>query len=373
MKKLVNTIQNYAWGSHHAIPELLKKAPNGSPQAELWIGAHHLAPSIIEESKEPLDACIKRDSLSALGSHSMARFGTQLPYLLKVLAAKEPLSLQAHPSLTQAKQGFVDENSRHIPLGDSTRNFKDDNHKPELIVAHSPFVALCGFRPIESTVLLMESIAPKLAFQIKELGLKTFVSKVLGTENDLLVSELTTGLTRNIPGFERDIHWGNVISKKYPNDIGLVVAMLLNCIELEPHEGLFLGAGNLHAYLEGTGIELMANSDNVLRGGLTSKHIDVKMLLSVLQCNDNRPIILNPQPNGIYDTPVDDFRLSLIHLSGTKTMKCRGPEILLVTNGTIKTPMSIDAGESVFVPFSDGDYELSGDATLYRAEIGSLQ
>jgi mannose-6-phosphate isomerase len=371
VKKLVNVIQKYAWGSLTSIPELLGQVPSGNPQAELWMGAHPLASSKFEATLEPLNLAIAANPMSVLGARVVEQFGPQLPYLLKVLAAKEPLSLQAHPSKAQAEIGFTDENARDIPLSDSNRNFKDNNHKPELIVAHSPFVALCGFRPVSASVQLLESAAPALAHLLKEQGLGRFVASVLERKCDHLLPQLHHGLASAISGFELDVHWANVIRAKYPNDSGLIVSLLLNCVELQPQQGLFLGAGNLHAYLQGTGIELMANSDNVLRGGLTAKHVDVPQLLSVLLFEDTLPKIIGPNKSGVFETPVNDFRLSIVQLHGPEMkFKRVGPEILLVTDGMIEGPVSLKKGESVFVPFSDGDYVLTGNGTLYRAEVG---
>jgi mannose-6-phosphate isomerase len=370
MKKLINSIQNYDWGSHTALPEFLGRTPDGLPQAELWMGAHPKAPSRLEGVPETLNLHIQSNATATLGPKALARFGPQLPYLLKVLAAKEPLSLQAHPSLAQAQRGFRDEENRAIPLHAPNRNFKDENHKPELIVAHSDFVALCGFRPLQQTLSLLSKCAPNLKPILQEQGLSKFVAQALRGNLLAFESELRRGLEQDSEEFRLEFHWINELAKKYPRDPGLTVALLLNCVELKPSQGLFLGAGQLHAYLSGTGFELMANSDNVLRGGLTSKHVDIELLLSLLTFEAKLPKIIEPDSDGCYPTPVEDFALSRLTISGPKFLTPRGPEILLVTKGLLKADFELRAGESAFVPFSRGPYQLDGAATVLRAEVG---
>lgn len=375
MERLDNRVQPYAWGSLTAIPRLLGREPTGAPQAELWLGAHPGAPSRTTRG-EPLDTWLSAAPEARLGAATVARFGPTLPYLLKVLAAAQPLSLQAHPSLAQAKAGFAKEEAAGVPRGAAQRNYKDPNHKPELLCALTPFRALCGFRPVADTLRLFEGLGLDTA-RLRERGLRDWFGWLMTTRPAAEVERAVAGARRGVPGFEAECALATALAVAYPGDVGLVGALALNLLTLSPGEALYLDAGNLHAYLEGTGIELMANSDNVLRGGLTPKHVDVPELLSVLDFHDGPPAVLRPrgEPEAVYETPAPDFRLSRVTLRGRYAPARRGPEILLVTEGRLTAqaggaPLPLAQGESLFVAADEGPVTLDGEATVYRATPG---
>lgn len=355
MLRLINKIQNYAWGSLDALPSLLGQPPDGQPQAELWLGAHESAPSLA--GGKPLDAVISAAPERLLGAQVAARFGGRLPFLLKVLAAAQPLSLQAHPSQAQAREGFAKENASAIPLRAPHRNYKDPHHKPELICALTEFHALCGFRKVEDSVRLLRGLGVDTT-KLEREGLRAFFTHVMKTRVSLTK-------VRRVEGFERECALAEQLLAAYPGDPGLIGALLLNYVVLQPGEALFLTAGNLHAYVRGTGIELMASSDNVLRGGLTPKHVDVPELLRVLDFTDGPVRVWRDD----YAAPVDDFRLSRLQVDGEVTLP-PAAQILLVISGSVTLAgETFKQGESVFVG-ADEHLTLSGHATVFRAAPG---
>lgn len=389
MHRLQNTIQTYAWGSKTAIAELLRQEnPSNTPQAELWLGAHPLAPSSTPHGS--LLSLISSEPEAALGRAIAKRFDGRLPFLLKVLAAEAPLSLQAHPNLEQARAGFAREETLGIALTASHRNYKDQNHKPELLCALSPFEALCGFRDVLEAARLFDALdeAPlaPLARDLRLGQLQSVFERLMTLppkwKDSLLTAvEPKLEVLANKPGPASTAYrWAATLSKAYPKDIGALSSLLLNYVELKPGQALYLGAGNLHAYLRGVGIELMANSDNVLRGGLTSKHVDVPELLKVLEFVPGPVKVLEPSETvpgeWRYATPAPDFALSMLKLGAglTLTPDRHGPEILLCTEGTVSvgidgSTLELQPGESLWVPAADGRYTLSGTGIVYRASV----
>lgn len=373
MEALENRVQPYAWGSLTAIPSLLGRPPTGSPQAELWLGAHPSAPSTLGNGVT-LDSLLATSPGTLLGPKVLARFGPRLPFLLKVLAAAQPLSLQAHPTLAQAKAGHAKEEAADVPRSAPHRNYKDDNHKPEIICALTDFHALCGFRRVADSVRLFKGLGLDTSV-LEQHGLRGYFEHVMTlppSARGALVDQLVDASRSPVPGFEAECLLAQRLSTAYPRDIGIVGALLLNLVTLKPGEALYLDAGNLHAYLEGTGIELMANSDNVLRGGLTPKHVDVPELLSVLDFRDGPPHVLRPEGEGeaTYPTPAPDFRLSRLALDGERTLPPGLPQILLVTEGSFEAQgQSFGRGRSVFIG-ADETVTLRGQATIFRATPG---
>ncbi|MGE0879523.1 MAG: mannose-6-phosphate isomerase, class I [Acidimicrobiia bacterium] len=365
MQRLENTVQRYAWGDTAAIPRLLGTAPDGDPQAELWMGAHPLAPS--RAAGMPLDELIMTDRTAMLGTRVAERFG-RLPFLLKVLAAAKPLSLQVHPSMEQAVAGFGREDALGVPLDASFRSYKDPSHKPELVCALTPFTALCGFRPIERTKALLTDLG--LADLIELEDLNGEVGRLLRLERDEQ-ADIAERVVSACKGKRHpECQWALRIANAYPGDVGVLVALLLNLVELKPQQAIYLPAGNLHAYLEGTAVEIMASSDNVLRGGLTPKHVDVDELQHVL---DDSPIEVDvlggarrDASETVYVTPAAEFELSRIDVptGATWEAKTDGPEIVLFTEGGRR-------GLSFFVPASEPSYVIVGPATAYRAKVPS--
>ncbi|MFJ2440805.1 MULTISPECIES: mannose-6-phosphate isomerase, class I [unclassified Streptomyces] len=385
MDRLSNAVRPYAWGSTTAIPELLGATPTGEPQAEMWMGAHPGAPSRLDRGagEQPLSEVIAAGPEAELGAAAMAKFGPRLPFLLKILAAGSPLSLQVHPDLAQAKQGYEDEERRGVPVDAPHRNYKDANHKPELICALTPFDGLCGFRaPEEAAGLLaglgVDSLKPYvdlLRAHPEEAALREVLTAVLGADPD----GMTATVTEAAAAAER---LGGAyapyasIARHYPGDPGVIAAMLLNYVQLQPGEALFLGAGVPHAYLSGLGVEIMANSDNVLRCGLTPKHVDVPELLRIVRFEATEPGVLRPEASAsgeeLYDTPIDEFRLSRYTLAPgaePRDLTLATPQILLCTAGTPRAnQMDLAPGGSVFVPAGE-KAELSGTGTVFRATV----
>jgi len=379
--RMHNPLMPYAWGSPTAIPELLgRENPNGSPWAELWMGAHPKAPSSVDHGGERwrLDALIERDPEAILGPEA-AMSGGALPFLFKVLAAGSPLSIQCHPDKAQAAAGFAREEALGIPRDAANRSYRDANHKPELIVALTQFTALKGFRAVME---IREGLAthvplallPERALLDEPGGLRRFFSALMNLPRERREMVLETALRRSAPG-----GWVHRLHRKYPGDIGALAPLILNMVTLHPGEALFLEARELHAYLEGLGLEVMANSDNVLRGGLTQKHVDVPELLSTLNFDPIQPRILSPESVGPaearYDTPAPEFALSVIDLAdgrGFAASAGRGVEILLMVSGSGRAEcggevLPIRQGDALLAPASAGAYRLSGEGRVYRA------
>ncbi|MGW8666677.1 mannose-6-phosphate isomerase, class I [Streptomyces niveus] len=387
MDRLSNTVRPYAWGSTTAIPELLGTAPTGEPQAEMWMGAHPGAPSRINRATTPLDHplsdLIAADPEAELGAPTVKKFGPRLPFLLKILAAGAPLSLQVHPNLAQAKEGYEAEERQGVPIDAPHRNYKDANHKPELICALTPFDGLCGFRdPAETADLLarldVDSLKPYvdlLHAHPEEAALREVLTAVLTADPDEM-SHTVHSSAEAAARLGGEYSPYASLAHHYPGDPGVIAAMLLNRVQLQPGEGLFLGAGVPHAYLNGLGVEIMANSDNVLRCGLTPKHVDVPELLHVVRFEATEPAVLRPEasPAGeeLYDTPIDEFRLSRYTLApgaASRELTAATPQILLCTDGTPRAnDIDLAPGGSVFVPAGEKT-ELTGTGTVFRATV----
>ncbi|PIM74149.1 mannose-6-phosphate isomerase, class I [Streptomyces sp. JV178] len=381
MDRLDNTIRPYAWGSTTAIPHLLGVAPTGEPQAEMWMGAHPGAPS--RTARGPLTEVIDEAPERELGPRTVAKFGPRLPFLLKILAAGAPLSLQVHPDLEQAREGYEDEESRGIPIDAGHRNYKDANHKPELICALTEFDGLCGFRdPLRAADLLagldVDSLKPYvdlLHAHPEEAALREVLTAVLSADPEAM-AETVTEAAAACARLGGDYAPYADIAHHYPGDPGVIAAMLLNHVRLQPGEALFLGAGIPHAYLDGLGVEIMANSDNVLRCGLTPKHVDVPELLRVVRFEATDPGVLRPEaaPDGeeVYATPIDEFRLSryaLPEATAPHDLTLPTPQILLCTAGSVRAgEHTLAPGQSVFVP-ADEKAEVSGPGTVFRATV----
>ncbi len=364
------------------------------------MGAHPSAPSRLVaregegDGERSLLELIASESEPVLGERVLSRFGPRLPFLLKVLAAETPLSLQAHPTLEQARAGYAAEEAQGVPHDAGHRNYKDPNHKPELICALDVFHALVGFRRVTDSVRLLsklnvDALAPLLEILTTtpdESGLRRFFEALMGSAPELQ-SELSQATHRACSArageqgeFKDEYGWGSRIGELYPGDVGIVVALCLNLLKLEPGDAVYLPAGNLHAYLQGTGVEIMANSDNVLRGGLTPKHVDVPELLRVLDFSAGPVQPLRARSEGaeqVFHTEAPEFRLSYVDVAGPLTLARRGgPEILLVTQGSVRVraggqELDVPRGGSAFIRAADPDYELTGEGRVFRATVGS--
>ncbi|MEZ8474726.1 mannose-6-phosphate isomerase, class I [Vibrio cyclitrophicus] len=391
MFKLKNQIKNYAWGSITSISELFGiENLNNEPQAEIWMGAHSGGSSRHEESGDLLSDIIKQDERANLGNYTVNRFG-ELPYLFKVLAAHKPLSIQVHPNKRKSELGFARENEQGITLNDSTRNYKDPNHKPELVYALTSYKAMNGFRPIEHIIRLFNEIALGELFQEVALlaqganseALGQFFSSIMmlsGARKEKVLAQLEEAYSKPIlsnMAYEA-IEYSKVFKKHYEGDIGLLAPFILNTVELEPGEAMFLFAETPHAYVQGTALEIMASSDNVLRAGLTPKHMDIPELIDNVVFSSINPEKLKMSPvikgsKEYYPIPVDDFGFDILHANSVKQEQyVRGAEILFCVDNNIVLEsqdkvIKLEPGESVFVPCSAQMYTYQGQGRLARA------
>jgi mannose-6-phosphate isomerase len=386
--RLDNTVQGYAWGHPSALWDLLGVQPSG-PAAELWMGAHPSAPSRLVGRDTTLLDAVAADPVAALGPDGAQAFDGRLPFLFKVLAAGEALSLQAHPDRARARAGFRREDQAGIALDDPRRIYRDESHKPELICAVTPFEARCGFREPAATVAFLEHLDhPGLRPLLDRLSAPGRASALLGDTlgwlltlpadaAGSLVADLeaaASAATDGPPGPLADERASvRRLAARYPADPGVVAAVLLNHVRLEPGEALFLGAGNLHCYLAGVGVELMANSDNVVRGGLTSKHVDVDELLAVVDASPIEAPVQRPVgPVHAYQSPVPEFALVRHHLDGA-VERPASARIVIVLDGDVEIATAAGAnlgltrGQSVWVPWADGPMRLSGRGLVYEA------
>ncbi|MDI9915067.1 mannose-6-phosphate isomerase, class I [Rhodococcus sp. IEGM 1379] len=406
MELIAGVIKSYDWGSRTTLAELTgRTAPSSTTEAEMWFGAHESAPSPLPESSGPatLVERIGTDPLASLGSQCRDAFGGRLPFLLKVLAVQRSLSLQAHPTEVQARAGYAGENRGGIPLDAAHRNYRDDRHKPELVVALEQFEALAGFRDVPATVDLLTAIdVPELAEDVALLAasptpgkLKCVATRWLGlsseyhTQVDDTVLKRTTALLASggsvVDRFRAELSTASELARDYRGDRGVLMSLLLNRVTLAPGEGLYLPAGNLHAYLSGTAVEIMANSDNVLRGGLTTKHIDVAELSAILDFDPISVEVLRPHSSGVeyrYSTPAREFMLTRWELdhSTAYVVDNSGPSIVLCMSGdaTIRhagTTRSLHTGEALWVPAGETDLSFEADgprAQLFVASVGKV-
>lgn len=369
---LDGAVRRYDWGSPTAIPRLIGLEPDGRPVAELWFGAHPDDPARLVEAGNTLDAVIAANPEGALGVEVLDRFGAQLPYLVKLLGAAKPLSLQVHPTKAQAEAGFAAEDAAGIARDAPERNYRDRNHKPELLCALTEFEALCGFRPVPRTRQLVAALdLPELDFLRAALDsadpLRTAFARTLALPDPgPVVAALVDRLSPDGP-----MRGAALAAEHFPGDVGVVLALLLNYVRLAPGEAIFLGAGNVHAYLRGLGVEIMAASDNVLRCGLTSKHVDADELMKITDFTE----LADPRwPAGDagFEVPVPDFRLLPLRVAGAQALPLAGPCIVLCTEGAVTVgDVPVPPGRAAFVPAADGAVPISGRGTVFVAAPGS--
>ncbi|QDZ43484.1 mannose-6-phosphate isomerase, class I [Corynebacterium sp. sy039] len=390
MQLLSPSVQHYSWGSRTLIAQLKGEEASARPEAELWFGAHPGAPSLVENG-DTLLHYIEQDP-TVLGERVCAKYRNTLPFLLKILAADAPLSLQAHPSKQQAEEGFAKENEQDIALSAHNRNYKDDNHKPELIVALTQFHAMAGFRPLARTLELFNTLGcDQLARYCSVLDdsgsdesnlralFTTWITIPIKARHELIDAVILAAkkaLDMPAPVWIKDC-LTNVINlnERYPGDIGVLSALLLNYIVLEPGEALYLDAGNLHAYVSGLGVEIMANSDNVLRGGLTPKHIDIAELIKVLRFDSlDDPRV--PCEHGHYRVPIDEFALRCLVLDSQQSSEdivYDSACIALCTRGEVtvrnaQETKTLSAAGAVWIDAHE-EVHISGKGHVYLATV----
>jgi len=407
---LRNPVRAYAWGSRTAIAQLLgRPVPAPHPEAELWIGAHPTDPSVlVGEPERSLLAAVHDDPPGQLGELCAERFGARLPFLLKVLAAEEPLSMQAHPSAALARAGFAREERAGIPLDAAERNYKDPDHKPELVCALTEFHALAGFRAVPATLGLLRALdvselAPYvelIAAQPDSDGLRalfttwiTLPQVALAQLMPHLLAACVAHLKARGP-FARECRTVLQLAEPYPTDAGVLTSLLLNHLVLAPGEAVYLPPGNLHAYLHGTAVEIQANSDNVLRGGLTPKHVDVPELLRVLDFTAGDTPVLAGEPvsrlETIYRTPTPEFQLFRLDWSesdwaagdrSAAVLDGDGPQILLAVAGAAVVEaadgatLELPRGAAAWLAATDPPVRVCGAAEgtrIFRATTGKI-
>lgn len=408
--KMENPVQHYIWGSKTGISSCLGiPNPTDEPMAELWMGAHPKTPSfiIVDGKKHRLDEYIAEAPDACLGAGTVRRFGPGLPFLFKVLSAGQPLSIQAHPTKQKAARGFEREELAGIPIDAADRNYRDRNYKPEMAVAITPFEGLYGFRPIDELLAnvrlaagseeYFRKVAGRLERDRSRVELSVYFYSMVAADAAAKATMLEVA-KHNIDelldegklkaGQKTAFEWSKRLCGLYPGDIGALAPLILNYISLAPGEAVAIEPGELHAHLGGTCFEIMANSDNVVRGGLTQKHIDVPELISVLSFDAAPVPVLHPEKTGageeIYPSFVPDFQISHIQLKDGRTVERQpaspetaGPAIYLCREGSLRLKenadsMEIQHGESVFVRADVDSYELSGSADVYEARLGSV-
>jgi mannose-6-phosphate isomerase len=379
---LQNTIRDYAWGSPTAIPELIGMAPDGTPQAELWIGAHESAPSVLPSGETLYDLVMSRPT-EVLGPETAAQFEGRFPFLAKILAAEQPLSIQAHPSREQAIDGYARDEAAGIPRDAGDRNYKDAWPKPEILIALGEFDALVGFRPLAESVALLEELGvlPELVALLRDGKLADAFTEFMSTDRDAirpLVAALGEAcLSYRGDRFAVEVETLARLCEDFPDDPGVLAALLLNRVRLERFEAVYLPAGNVHAYLQGTGFEVMANSDNVLRGGLTRKHVDVPELMSVVDFEPlGSPVLVGTSVSpGVteYETGCEYFAVRRIDLTGPAVVvPAIGPRIVACVDGTAEVgaegtedTVALSAGRSAFLEGTEGPCTLRGSGTAF--------
>ncbi len=388
--RLHTAVQRYAWGSADDLAHLLQVPPDGQPMAELWLGAHPGAPSLADVDGEPVDlaALIRRAPTATLGRRVADEYGPRLPYLLKVLAASRALSLQVHPKPHAAREGYNQENARGVPLDSPERSFHDDQHKPEMAIALSQFEGLAGFRSPRTILAILDGLDGTLVDGVRrqltadrsEASMRQAFRLVLaartdaGSREDLdaTVAAVRDRLARGSQ-FARADRTVLDLAEQHPGDPGAVASLLLNRFTLEPGEALFTAAGEVHAYLSGMAVEVMASSDNVLRAGLTSKHVDEEALIRCASFAPRMPVSPQVVESGVrgqvqtYRAPVSEFAITTadVDAAAAATLPAHGPRIVLCLDGRIDLvtsagTMTLDRGQSAFVPHQAGDVAATG-------------
>ena len=395
MKRLEPARQQYAWGSTAAIPALLGVADDGAPWAEAWYGSHPAGPARVAGG-DVLSTLIEAEPERLLGEDIIWRFGRRLPFLLKLIAPEQPLSLQVHPSQAQAAEGYALEEEAGIALDHPSRNYKDTNHKPEMVLALTRFQAVAGFRAPRRAVEVLAGLDSVLARRMRRTlrlnptryGIRQVFSDVVSASTRPTPEEISDLVAEIAARFEAGTSPSlrvdsNVLKMAvtFPGDPGIAAALLLNPVTLQPGEALFVPAGSVHAYISGLGVEVMASSDNVLRAGLTAKHIDVPEMLACVDYVAAPPV--RPAPEYLsratraYYAPVDDFELmvtTVVAADGRLPVPGRGPRILLAVEGAVTLVTQADTqtlaqGEAVFGGAADHRRAVEGEGTLVQADV----
>jgi mannose-6-phosphate isomerase len=387
VRRMVNPVMTYAWGSRDAIATLQGRPASGVAEAELWMGAHPQAPSELEDgsNRQGMDAVIAADPVGVLGQRCFEQFGPRLPFLLKVLAAEHPLSLQVHPDDEQARLGFAAEEAAGIDRLAPDRNYGDPFGKPELLVALTDFHVLQGFRPAEEaaatlSALCVDGLAPLIeALQDGTPTGEVFLRLIEWPASDRVrivaeVAAACVAIAANGVG-----PWIAGLAANYPSDPGVIGVLLLNYLTLRPLEGLYVRPGQIHAYLHGTGIEVLGGSDNVIRGGLTPKHVSAVELRAILSVDAAAPAVVAPVASSeggqTWPTPQLEFELRRQDIGAMERLAPGGPAVLLCLEGELEIgdregSVTLGPGESAFA-FAGADLAVAGRGVLVRADPGT--
>ena len=400
MWQLEGTVQHYEWGSLEALPRFLDEQADGSPWAEVWYGAHPLGPARLHGDARTLDGAVAAEPSRFLGDAVRRTFGGTLPYLLKVIAPASPLSLQVHPSREHARESYAAETASGLPLDSEARNYRDDNHKPEMVVALERFEALCGFRTPRRATAILEGLDTPLTRRLHDLlvehptahgmraAFRTLVSPLMRPSAEL-VAEVARACRERYdagaspsPRIDRTVA---TLQEHFPGDGGVVAALLLNPVTLHPGEAMFVPAGTIHSYQSGLALEIMAASDNVLRAGLTRKRVDADEMLQCVSVLAAPPLRIAPERlterTVAYYAPVDEFELSVTTLDepeGHYRGRCRvpgsGPRLLLGIEGEqlIETDSGwrgLTRGQCLLIPSADGAVRAGGHGRFVQASV----
>lgn len=387
-----NKIQNYDWGSRTAIHDLFGFAnETQQPQAEVWMGTHPNGCSMVKQGNinVPLSELIKQDSSAFLSPSTAETFG-DLPFLFKVLAADNALSIQVHPNKQDAELGYAKEQELGVPLSAFNRNYKDANHKPELVYALTVYQAMNGFRPFDEIITEFRLCdIPEINGYLEQFERNPDQDGLC----QFFVEILSMGETRKVNAVDHLLNYAAKnqahsvcelildLAEQYPNDVGLFAPLLLNVITLKPGEAMFLSARTPHAYIKGTGLEIMANSDNVLRAGLTPKHIDVEELV---KCTDFIPkpmstLLTHAEIKGCehqFPVPVQDFKFSVFQKPKKQQVEMTSAEILMPIDANVTLlaesgeTLVLSKGQSVFIPAYVGNYTINCGGRVARAFNG---
>lgn len=393
MHRITGARQPYAWGSHQAIPEFLGEAPGEGPLAEVWFGAHASAPALVEAGPSLRDL-IATDPDMHLGRGVLARFGPQLPYLVKLIAPAGPLSLQVHPSIEQAAAGFEQEEAAGVPLGVPHRRYPDANHKPEMLFALEPFEAIAGFRTARRAtemlagldVPLAQALLADLRSGMGPAGVRAAFTRLLDPASSPEAAEVERTVAavahRLAGGGSPSVRADRIVARlaeAFPGDVGAVASLLMNPVSLRAGETLFVPAGGVHCYLSGLAIEVMASSDNVLRAGLTSKFIDPDEVLRTVDWIAAPPVRIAAEHVNddveVFYAPVDDFELAVATGHGQPvTIPGRGPRVLISLDGEVLTQhgearVALRRGQAAFVPASSRPVVLEGTGRLAQITV----
>lgn len=387
MQRVRGARRHYDWGDPEAIPRLLGEEPDGRPVAELWFGTHHSAPTELSGDGRTLAEAVKADPARILGSDGPAC----LPFLLKLLAAARPLSIQVHPDAEQAAAGFAAEEAAGIPLDAPERRYRDPHAKPELICAVTPFAATCGIRPVAASLELLAAL-DVAALDVVQGHLRAAAGDDAAAI-DALLGELFAMAPERVRSLIADtaaaassrpagsdhalaLDWHVRLARQHPDDVGVVIALLLNHVLLQPGDALHLEAGTLHSYLQGVGVEVMGTSDNVLRGGLTSKHVDTTELRRIVVPHA-MPVQVQRPAAAVHRYDVGDVgfavaRADLVAAGGA--VRVDRPAIVLATSGTatiegVGADATLRRGEALLMEAVDLPVSVTGDGVVHWAEV----